>query len=127
MGGKGWWGTPAAQGRPLPSHSLYAHVTTATKQPFPTIREAALHCACTASPSLRTTATKKLNPNRAAGNPRSSQPHWARVELYPQLKPHLGFAQGQAGRGCGALAPAGKASDLGNSHFPEINFFSTPV
>lgn len=83
----------------LSSHSLYhqLHGTTATKQPFPKIRGAARHCACTASPSSRTTAIKKLNPSRAAGNPRSSQPHWARIELYPQLKPHLGLLRAKQG------------------------------
>lgn len=85
-----------------------------------------LHAKTPPSPSSRTTATKKLNPNRAGGNPSSSQPHWAKTELHPQPKPQLGCAQGQAGRGCGAPAPAGKASDLGNSHFPEINFFLHP-
>lgn len=72
---------------------------------------------------FKTTATTgKLNPNPAADNPSSSQPHRARTQAVPTAQNPAEVCSGPnpTGKGCGTLIPAAKASGLGNSHLPEI-------
>lgn len=74
-------------------------------------------------PHFKTTAaTRKLNPNPAAGNPSSSQPHRAGTQAVPTAQTPAEVCSGPSptGKGCGTLVPAAKASGLRNSHLPEV-------